>query len=112
MKNNKEKENDTNVSEGAPGLSMSFFEHLEELRARLLVSLFFGAFFSAAGWYFSTQIISYFKAFPYLQNVKLIMIRPTEAFYVRMKIAVFAGFIAAIPINNIRTDCFCATGAL
>ncbi|MEW6685123.1 MAG: twin-arginine translocase subunit TatC [Candidatus Edwardsbacteria bacterium] len=72
---------------------MPFFDHLEELRRRLLFSLLFITVFSLAGWFFSPQIISFL-----LKPVgKLYFFSVLEAFTVRLKISIIVGFALSTP---------------
>ncbi|OGR82932.1 MAG: twin arginine-targeting protein translocase TatC [Elusimicrobia bacterium RIFCSPLOWO2_01_FULL_54_10] len=71
-----------------------FFEHLEELRARLIrcfVALL-------AGTVVAYQFLDPILAFLIRPAGRLIFISPTEAFFVRLKIAVAAGLVLAAPV--------------
>jgi len=79
---------------------MSFLDHLEELRHRLIVSL------SAVGigflicWSYSSPIYN-FLAFPitkHLNGQKLVFTNPTEPFTIYMKVALIAGIFVTSPI--------------
>jgi len=79
---------------------MSFLDHLEELRRRLIVS------FSAIGiaflisWAYSREIY-HFLAIPITQNLgggKLVFTNPTDPFTIYMKVAFIAGIFAASPV--------------
>jgi sec-independent protein translocase protein TatC len=79
---------------------MSFLDHLDELRHRLIVA------FSAIGigflicWSFSAQIYN-FLAVPITQHLggkKLVFTNPTEPFTLYMKVAFIAGIFLAAPI--------------
>jgi sec-independent protein translocase protein TatC len=79
---------------------MSFLEHLEELRVRLIVSL--GALI--AGFCVCLIFIEQLVDFVYapltaaLNGGKFIYTEPTEGFMLRMKIAALAGLFVALPI--------------
>jgi sec-independent protein translocase protein TatC len=73
---------------------MTFIEHLEELRRRLIISAAAVLLLSIAGWFFSKELLDWVtRDLPraYFTSV-------TEAFSVRVKISLWAGFIAALPI--------------
>jgi len=71
----------------------SLVDHLEELRFRILKSLVWVAAGSIAGWMLSDRLISALAQF----TGPLIFVRPTEAFMVKLKIAVVVGLFLAIP---------------
>jgi len=81
-----------------PDPRMEFTDHLEELRGRIIISIISLAVGTIGGWFLSPSIITYIKSFPQLKDVELILIRPPEAFFVRLKIAFIAGILFAIPI--------------
>ncbi len=72
---------------------MPLLGHLEELRKRILLSLVVVAVAAVAAYFFSR----------YLQDLltwpvgRLVFLAPTEAFFTRLKIAVFAGLAVASP---------------
>ena len=79
---------------------MSFLDHLEELRHRLIVS------FSAVGiafllcWAYARQIY-HFLAIPITQNLaggKLVFTNPTDPFTIYMKVALIVGIFVASPV--------------
>ncbi|GAB4323422.1 MAG: hypothetical protein Kow0074_15660 [Candidatus Zixiibacteriota bacterium] len=73
---------------------MSFWEHLEELRWRLIKSMSAILILSIVAYVFADQLID-IVTYPVDE---VYFMGPTEAFSVRIKISLFAGFIAAIPI--------------
>ena len=79
-----------------PEREMSFLEHLEELRRRILKSLAAVVIFAIAAYFFSDKLVNFVSA-P-LDAVGVYFKAPTEAFMVRMKISIFAGAIAAVPV--------------
>lgn len=83
---------------GVSTKKMPLYKHLEELRLRLFIALICWALCSIIGWFWAKAIISYFKTYPHLQNITLILIKPTDAFTVRFKLALSVGFMLALPI--------------
>jgi sec-independent protein translocase protein TatC len=86
-------------NEDASG-KMSFLEHLEELRVRLIVSLgaLLGGFCVAL--FFIEKIVDfvYTPLTAVLAGGKFIYTEPMEGFMLRMKIAALAGLFVALPI--------------
>ncbi|MGH9459004.1 MAG: twin-arginine translocase subunit TatC [Thermoanaerobaculia bacterium] len=80
---------------------MTFLEHLEELRRRILYSLFalIGGFFLC--WSFAPQIFQQIQA-PIIEllppDEKLAFTRLAAPFFLYMKVAFFAGIFAAAPV--------------
>lgn len=73
---------------------MSFLDHLEELRARLIKCLAFVVLFSVAAFFFSSRMIDFIaKPLP-----GVYFMGPVEALSVRMKIAMIVGVIASAPV--------------
>ena len=73
---------------------MSFIDHLEELRKRIIRSLLSVIIFSAACYAFSTRLIDFVaKPLP-----EVFFMSPTEGFLVRIKISVIVGVIASVPV--------------
>ncbi len=79
-----------------PETEMTFLDHLEELRRRILKSLAAVVIFAIAAYFFSDKLVNIVSA-P-LDTVGVYFKAPTEAFMVRMKISVFVGAIAAVPV--------------
>lgn len=92
---------------------MSFLEHLEELRKRLIVS--FLAVFAGflACWYFAPAIYGYLQQ-PLVKVLppgdKLAYTRLTAPFFLYMKVAFFAGLFAASPIVLMQLWLFISPG--
>ncbi len=82
--------------------TMSFLEHLEELRWRILWSL--GALVVAAGIGFwlatAFDVIGFLTrpVLPYLGDHRLAYLHPTEPFMVTLKVGVFLGVLIALPV--------------
>lgn len=85
---------------------MTIVEHLEELRVRLLVSL--GAFGAATAlsFLFVERILRLL-----LQPVgRVVFLAPTEAFFVRMKVAALAGVFLSLPVILFQVWRFVSVG--
>ncbi len=73
---------------------MGFLEHLEELRGRIIKSLFSIILFSIAAYFFSERLIDFIsKPIP-----ELYFMSPTEAFAIRIKLSLIAGIILSVPL--------------
>ena len=106
---------------------MSFLEHLEELRWRLVRSIVAVLAGSVIAFIFKEQILE-FLIYPFNEaasmvaedagngivasNTKLIYLAPTEAFMVYIKLAVFAGLFIASPYVFYQLWKFIAPGLL
>ncbi len=107
---------------------MPFLEHLEELRWRIIKSLIAVAVGALAAYFFSDRILDiliapYQSAFRHLAangndtslpdiSRRLIFLSPTEGFLVRIKVALFAGFLASLPVIFYQMWKFVAPGLL
>ena len=98
-------EDDLQESDGAGG-KMSFLEHLDELRRRLVVSVvsILVGFLIA----FAFIMVPLSKILP--PGGKLIYTEPTEAFMLQMKVAALAGLVIAAPIITWQLWLFIAPG--
>ncbi len=72
---------------------MTFWEHLEELRRRIIYSIVYILIFSSVLYYFSTNIIEYLTE----PVGKTYFFSPTEAIFIRIKVAIASGILAALP---------------
>jgi len=88
---------------------MSFFDHLTELRRRILWSVAAIGLGFAVTIAFSDRIIK-FLARPLA--VKLAFLAPTEAFWVNMKVAMIAGLFLALPVVLYQIWAFVSPGLL
>lgn len=96
------------MADGVREKEMSFLDHLEELRRRLLVSLAAVIVFAIGAYYFSEQIIDYFtRPLP-----QVYFMAPTEAFMVRIKMSLIVGALAALPILFYQAWMFIGPGLL
>ncbi|NMB16512.1 MAG: twin-arginine translocase subunit TatC [Firmicutes bacterium] len=73
---------------------MTLVGHLTELRRRLIIALLAIIGFSIIGYVFSEQIIKVLT----VPIGELIFLSPTEAFYTHIRVAIYAGFILALPV--------------
>jgi sec-independent protein translocase protein TatC len=88
---------------------MSFFDHLAELRQRIVWSVVAVGLGFVATVSFSDRIIK-FLARPLA--VKLAFLTPTEAFWVNMKVAMIAGLFLALPVVLYQIWAFVSPGLL
>ena len=96
------------------GGKMSFLEHLDELRRRLVVSIVSVlAGFLVVAVFFIDQIFAFvMKPLQAIlpQGGKLIYTEPTEAFMLQLKVAALAGLILAAPVVMWQVWLFVAPG--
>jgi sec-independent protein translocase protein TatC len=104
---------DLDASDESAGGKMSFLEHLDELRRRLVVALVavLGGFLVAL--IFIPQIFAF--VMKPLQEIlpnggKLIYTEPTEAFMLQLKVAALAGLVLAAPVVMWQVWLFVAPG--
>jgi sec-independent protein translocase protein TatC len=91
---------------------MTFLEHLEELRIRLIRSLIALVVAFVACWGFADKIFNFItdplrKAYP---NIQFIYTEPTEAFLLFMKMSFFVGIFLAAPFILYQIWAFIAPG--
>lgn len=94
------------------GGEMGLFEHLAELRQRLLISLSAVAGLAIVAYFLSPQILDFLNApfhaaFP---GEKLIGTGPAEAFLLKLKVAGFGGLVMAAPVLFHQAWLFVAPG--
>jgi sec-independent protein translocase protein TatC len=92
---------------------MSFLEHLDELRKRIVNSAIAIALCVVAGFYWINQIVDFIlaptrKALP--PGVKLIYTQPGEAFSLYVQIALIMGVVLAAPYIMYQVWMFIAPG--
>lgn len=90
-------------------------DHLIELRQRLLYSIIGLAVAFAVAFYFADEIFAFLtrplvEAFGDGQNGRLVYTKLYEAFFVEIKVALFAAFLAAFPIIANQIWAFVAPG--
>lgn len=102
-------------SDGDPeqqlGGRMTFLEHLDELRRRILQSIYALLVGFSVGWIFRERIFD-FLAEPIYDAVQdqLVIIKPTEAFTIYLKVAFAAAIFLAIPWILLQVWLFIAPG--
>src|SRR2546428_13242145 len=86
---------------------MTIVEHLEELRKRLLYSLAAFGVATSAGYLFVERILA-----AVLRPVgQVVFLAPTEAFFVRLKVAALAGGVLCPPVMVDQLWRFVSVGA-
>ncbi|TBR24005.1 twin-arginine translocase subunit TatC [bacterium] len=73
---------------------MTLVEHLEELRTRLITALASVAVGTVVAWSWTGEALTWLAR----PVGGLVFLAPTEAFFVRFKLALFAGFMLALPV--------------
>ena len=91
-----------------PEKEMSFLEHLEELRSRLIKSVLVIIVMAIVVYFFSEKLIDFFTA-PLPQ---VYFMAPTEAFMVRIKLSLIGGAVLAIPVVFYHLWMFIGPGLL
>src|SRR3989338_6679769 len=77
---------------------LTVYEHFEELRRRILISLAAVAAGAIAGYASSDYLLEILVITLKSQTGQLFFFSPQGAFVVKIKLALFAGFIAALPV--------------
>jgi sec-independent protein translocase protein TatC len=88
---------------------MSFLDHLEELRWRILKSLAAIILFSVVAYFFSERLLDFLTR-PVPEDVQLIFTTPTGAFLVSIKAAIIFGVLASLPVIFYQAWQFVAPG--
>lgn len=88
-------ENEDGESEDDAEGNMSILRHLEELRTRIIRSLVAIAVGSCVAYFFIEDIM---RCLTLPTGGRLYYLQPAEAFFTYIKIAVFAGFLLALPV--------------
>ena len=89
---------------------MSFFDHLTELRTRIIWSLIPSAVGLGIALYFTPWIMKFISRPLSKMNTKLVFTTPTEAFWTYMKVAMITGLFIAMPIVLWNVWAFVAPG--
>jgi len=90
---------------------MSFLDHLEELRWRILKSLAVVILFSIVAYIFSEHLLSFLTR-PVPADVQLIFTTPTGAFLVSIKVAIIFGILASLPVIFYQIWAFITPGLI
>jgi sec-independent protein translocase protein TatC len=107
---------ETNTKEPEPEKEsgkMSFLEHLDELRKRLVHIAVYITVGFLASWFFAKQIYNFLavpitKALP--AGAKLVFTKPTDPFILYMKVAFLAGIFLTLPLTLYEVWKFIAPG--
>jgi sec-independent protein translocase protein TatC len=97
------------VSQDA-GARMSFLEHLDELRRRIIYSIYALAAACAVTFYFMDRLSLYMQAYFTANGGKLIFTQITEGFMFEFKVAGLAGLVLASPFIFSQFWLFIAPG--
>jgi sec-independent protein translocase protein TatC len=100
------------VNSGEPKRVMSFWEHLDELRSRLIraavaVVIAAGVAYAFREKIYDVLILPLLKAYP---DITLNYFAPTEPFFIYLRIALFAGLVIASPVVLYQIWAFIAPG--
>lgn len=101
---------DSREEESEDGARMSFLEHLDELRKRIMYALAALAVACAAAFYFNAQMYEYLTAYFSVNGGTLIFTRPMGGFLFSLKIALLAGLLASAPFIFSQVWLFIAPG--
>lgn len=91
-----------------PEKKLSFLDHLEELRKRILYSLACVAFFSIGGYIISKSALRFILQRAHLDSAYFFS--PTEAFFAQIKVGVFIGILVAFPFLLLQVWLFIVPG--
>jgi sec-independent protein translocase protein TatC len=89
---------------------MSFFEHLAELRTRIIWSLIPALVGVLVAFRFSDQILHFVQRPLERLGLQLVQLTPTEAFWTSMKISMICGLFVAMPVILWQVWAFVAPG--
>lgn len=88
--------------------AMTIVEHLEELRRRLLIAFAALGIGTAIGWLFVDRVIDLLVR--QLQVSQVVFFAPTEALFIRLKIALLIGVFIGLPVILYQLWAFIAVG--
>lgn len=92
------------------GGRMTFLEHLDELRRRILYSILALVVTFIASWIFREEIFAFLAAPIHDVVEELHVIKPTEPFTIYLKVSFVAGLFLAIPVILYQVWMFIAPG--
>jgi sec-independent protein translocase protein TatC len=108
-----ERRGDDDLEEDEGGGRMSFLDHLDELRRRLVASALSLAVGTLVAFFFIDRIFTFIMR-PLYEKLppgsKLIYTEPTEAFFLKLKIALLAGVVIGAPLIMLQLWLFIAPG--
>lgn len=87
---------------------LTFLDHLEELRTRILYALASVIFFSIGGYIFSKPALKFILQRAHLDAAYFFS--PTEAFFAQIKVALFLGVLVAFPFLLLQVWLFIVPG--
>lgn len=102
-------DDDADAAEGDRS-RMSFLEHLDELRRRILYSIYAVAAGCAVSFWFVNSLYDYMTGYFARFGGKLIFTGMADAFILEMKVAILAGFLIASPFVFSQLWLFVAPG--
>ena len=76
---------------------MTFLEHVDELRNRVLISIFFVFIFSLISYYYSSKIIDFLIKPVENNNINFQVLKITSVFFVKMGISIATGILFSFP---------------
>jgi sec-independent protein translocase protein TatC len=91
-----------------PEKKLTFLDHLEELRKRILYSLASVVFFSIGGYIISKPALKIILEWAHLDSAYFFS--PTEAFFAQIKVALFLGILVAFPFLLLQVWLFVVPG--
>ncbi|MDH7516317.1 MAG: twin-arginine translocase subunit TatC [Bacteroidota bacterium] len=95
----------------APDAEMSFLDHLEELRWRIIYSLLGVAVGSTVIWIFKDFVMERILLRPAVENgLRLQNLRPFGQFFLYMQVALFGGIVLSVPNLLLQIWLFVAPG--
>ncbi len=91
----------------APLTTMTFFQHLEELRTTLVRMMVVAAVASVAGWFVSEHLLALLIP---AELGQVHYFAPTEGFMIRFKVSLAVGLLVAMPLLLLQIWSFVAPG--
>ena len=90
---------------------MTIIEHLEELRRRLLIAIAALLVGTVISWFFADQLLTFFiRPVTAASGRGVIFVGVTEAFFVRLKLALLAGVFLSLPVLRYQIWAFVSVG--
>lgn len=79
-------------------VEMSIWEHLEELRERILISVACVGAAIVLCFCFAKDLVTFLEAPVYSQGVRFLQLSPGEYFFTTLKVSGYSGFLLGLPI--------------